>query len=66
LLRDLIYAESYSHLIAFEWLVEKQELRESKEVAHSSSVVKDKMAADFAGNRRKNYFRINLTPIPVI
>lgn len=65
LLRDLIYVESYTHMLAFEWLVKKQEFRPKISVSSSTtslqqrSVVKDRLSKEY----RERGFAIK--PIPV-
>lgn len=44
----MIYMESYTRLICFQWLVKKQEWRQSKSLSQAQrSVVKDKMTKQF-------------------
>jgi len=59
----MIYIESYTHVIAFQWLVKKQEWRESSNTNPNlqRSVVKDKMTEAF-----ENKNLLNIKPIPIM
>lgn len=65
LLRDLIFGEAYTHMLAFEWLVKKQEFRPKNSVTNSTtsllqrSVVKDRLSKEY----KERGFAIK--PIPV-